>query len=57
LGHFIGPWVGGLLLSRYNGTVLFLVMSVVAISAVVFYKAGESVREKRQLFNALNNQI
>jgi MFS family permease len=44
LGHFMGPWVGGLLLSRYDGTVLFLVMAVVAVSAIMFYKAGETVR-------------
>jgi len=45
LGHFLGPWVGGLLLSRYDGKVLFLVMAVVALCAVVFYRAGESVRQ------------
>jgi len=41
LGHFLGPWVGGLLLSRYNGTVLFLTMAAVAVSAIAFYALGE----------------
>ncbi|MFC5404469.1 MDR family MFS transporter [Cohnella soli] len=43
LGHFLGPWVGGLLLSRYNGTLLFLAMAVVALFAIVFYRAGETL--------------
>ncbi|WP_372632582.1 MDR family MFS transporter [Cohnella sp.] len=41
LGHFLGPWVGGMLLSGYNGTVLFLTMAVVSVSAIVFYAGGE----------------
>jgi MFS family permease len=44
LGHFLGPWVGGILLSHYNGTVLFFTMAAVAISAAGFYKLGEAVR-------------
>ncbi|MFC5469359.1 MDR family MFS transporter [Cohnella suwonensis] len=43
LGHFLGPWIGGLLLSNYNGTVLFLVMAAVAMFAIVFYRAGETL--------------
>ncbi|WP_391572267.1 MDR family MFS transporter [Cohnella sp.] len=41
LGHFLGPWIGGMLLSGYNGKVLFLTMAVVAVSAIVFYARGE----------------
>jgi MFS family permease len=44
LGHFLGPWVGGILLSHYNGTVLFLTMAAVAVGAAGFYKMGETVR-------------
>jgi MFS family permease len=44
LGHFLGPWIGGILLSQYNGTVLFLTMSVVGIGSIVFYRLGEAVR-------------
>jgi MFS family permease len=44
LGHFLGPWIGGILLSQYSGKVLFLTMSVVAIGAIGFYRLGESVR-------------
>ncbi|RUS47761.1 MFS transporter [Cohnella sp. AR92] len=47
LGHFIGPWVGGLLLSRYNGTVMFVSMAFVALSSVLFYRMGESVLARR----------
>lgn len=44
LGHFIGPWIGGLLLSGFNGSVLFVTMAFVAMSAVLFYRAGEHAR-------------
>lgn len=47
LGHFLGPWAGGLLLSHYNGTVLFLVMSVAVVSAAGFYRLGEAARLSR----------
>lgn len=46
LGHFMGPWIGGILLSQFNGTVLFLTMSVVAVSAILFYRAGERNRTR-----------
>ncbi|WP_246120328.1 MDR family MFS transporter [Cohnella terricola] len=49
LGHFLGPWVGGLLLSRYNGSVLFLTMAVVAMFAIVFYRVGEGLRTRQRI--------
>ncbi|MCM3629336.1 MFS transporter [Paenibacillus glycanilyticus] len=44
LGHFIGPWIGGLMLIHYDGSTLFVTMAFVAVSAIVFYRAGENVR-------------
>ncbi|REE88578.1 putative MFS family arabinose efflux permease [Paenibacillus taihuensis] len=44
LGHFIGPWIGGILLSRFSGSVLFTTMAFVAMSAILFYRAGEHAR-------------
>jgi len=49
LGHFLGPWVGGMLLSHYNGSVLFLTMAAVAMCAIVFYRAGEGVRTRHDI--------
>jgi MFS family permease len=40
LGHFIGPWVGGFLLSFYGGKTLFLVMGAVALFGSYFYWGG-----------------
>jgi len=47
IGHFIGPWLGGLLLSRYNGTVMFVAMAFVGLVAIVFYRLGETVLARR----------
>ncbi|MFD1952989.1 MDR family MFS transporter [Paenibacillus thailandensis] len=44
LGAFMGPWVGGLLLSHYGGRTLFLVMAAIALLALLFYRRGEAVR-------------
>jgi MFS family permease len=49
LGHFLGPWIGGMLLSHYNGTVLFLTMAIIAVFAIVFYRHGEGVRQSRAI--------
>lgn len=40
-GQFIGPWMGGLLLSAYSGTVLFLVVAAISMSSSLFYWAGQ----------------
>lgn len=50
LGFFIGPWLGGYLLQDYGGKTLFLVIAVVSLVAIWFYRAGAvneaSVRNK-----------
>jgi MFS family permease len=40
LGQFIGPWIGGFLLSYYGGQPLFLVMAVVTLFGSYFYWRG-----------------
>ncbi|CAM2813260.1 MFS transporter [Paenibacillus sediminis] len=60
LGQFIGPWIGGILLSHYSGRVLFITMSVVAISAVAFYRLGESARiakEKNAAVHGISDNV
>jgi len=49
LGYFLGPWIGGMLLSGYNGTVLFLTMAVVSVGAIAFYALGERKLDSVQL--------
>lgn len=41
LGQFIGPWLGGLLLATYSGTVLFLVVGALSLFSSTFYWAGQ----------------
>lgn len=41
LGFFIGPWLGGYLLQEYGGTTLFLVIAVISVTSIWFYRAGE----------------
>ncbi|GED54944.1 MDR family MFS transporter [Brevibacillus borstelensis] len=48
LGNFLGPWAGGMILSTYGGTVMFLVMAALAVISLVFYGAGRSLYEKKQ---------
>jgi MFS family permease len=40
LGQFVGPWLGGFLLSSYGGHSLFLIMAVITISGSYFYWKG-----------------
>lgn len=41
LGQFIGPWMGGLLLAAYGGTVLFLVVAAFSLISSAFNWAGQ----------------
>lgn len=41
LGQFIGPWLGGLLLAGYGGTVLFLVVAAFSLISSAFNWAGQ----------------
>ncbi|MFF2886197.1 MDR family MFS transporter [Paenibacillus sp. NPDC057967] len=42
LGHFLGPWLGGMLLQGYGGQSLFITVAVVSIVSVWFYRLGEN---------------
>lgn len=47
LGQFIGPTVGGLILTAYSGSVLFIIMACVSLLASFWYRAGGKVFDKR----------
>ncbi|GIP38079.1 MFS transporter [Paenibacillus sp. J31TS4] len=40
-GHFVGPWLGGLLLTEFGGHTMFLIMAVFTLLSIWFYRAGE----------------
>ncbi|MEK3883384.1 MFS transporter [Paenibacillus sp. PL2-23] len=41
LGHFLGPWLGGLLLQGYGGQALFVTVAFISIAAIWFFHLGE----------------
>ncbi|UJF36395.1 MDR family MFS transporter [Paenibacillus hexagrammi] len=55
IGHFAGPWIGGLLLSSFGGNVLFLTMSILTLSGTLFYMTG--IRRLQATQNRLKQEI
>lgn len=49
LGHFLGPWLGGMLLQGYGGQSLFITVAVVSIISVWFYRLGERQTVQRDV--------
>ncbi|REK71276.1 MDR family MFS transporter [Paenibacillus paeoniae] len=49
LGHFLGPWVGGMLLQGYGGQTLFIAVAVVSIVSIWFYRLGENRTMRRDM--------
>jgi len=47
LGQFIGPWMGGYLLSQYGGDTLFTTVAAISMIGSVFYWAGGRVYTKK----------
>lgn len=41
-GKFLGPWLGGLLLSSYGGSVMFLAVGAITLGSTLFYRIGLS---------------
>lgn len=41
LGQFIGPWLGGILISTYSGSTLFLVMAMITMCSNFFFWGGQ----------------
>lgn len=56
LGHSLGPWLGGVLLSVWNGSVLFAVIAALSLSVPAFYGAGNRGLERSRGGAAANGQ-
>lgn len=41
LGHFIGPWIGGIILTYYGGSPLFLLVAFISLVSTVFFWGGQ----------------
>lgn len=46
-GNFIGPWFGGILLSVYNGTIMFLFMAFISLISIYFFYVGKQIYKKK----------
>lgn len=40
IGFFIGPWLGGYLLTHFNGRILFVVTTIIVAAGIIFYTLG-----------------
>ncbi len=56
LGSFIGPWVGGLMLTYYGGTNLFVAMAVCSLTGTLFYALGQKRVHLQQRQRELQQQ-
>ncbi|WP_107924017.1 MDR family MFS transporter [Lysinibacillus parviboronicapiens] len=49
-GNFLGPWFGGILLSTYGGTTMFLFMAFISLLGIYFFYVGKrSFNKKMQV--------
>ncbi|MCR8643861.1 MFS transporter [Paenibacillus sp. N1-5-1-14] len=55
LGHFIGPWLGGLILTYTGGGTLFTIMAAIALSASVFYSTAQRIFDTKKQVNVQSN--
>lgn len=47
-GNLLGPWAGGVILSRYGGPMLFYTMALVALVSMVVFVLGARIRVASQ---------
>ncbi|MFJ7726488.1 MDR family MFS transporter [Neobacillus sp. NPDC097160] len=44
IGNFLGPVIGGYLLSHYQGQMMFWVLAIIALGSIIFFTAGNKSR-------------
>lgn len=47
-GSFLGPWVGGMILTNYSGTAMFLFFAALSMISLIFYGKGRQLYEQKQ---------
>ncbi|MBO0961711.1 MFS transporter [Neobacillus sp. MM2021_6] len=47
IGNFLGPVIGGYLLSHFNGQIMFWVMALVTIGSIIFFTSGNRSRVEK----------
>ncbi|UFJ42013.1 MFS transporter [Brevibacillus humidisoli] len=48
LGNFLGPWLGGMLLSAFGGTTMFLVLALISLASLLCFARGRKLYEMRK---------
>jgi MFS family permease len=51
-GSFLGPWVGGMILSAYGGPAMFLTMAAIAVFSLFFFWKGRQLYQVRTIGHA-----
>jgi MFS family permease len=46
-GQFLGPFIGGVLLTAWNGSALFIIMACVSLSGTGFYALGQRAFQRK----------
>lgn len=57
LGHFLGPTIGGYLLTAANGRMLFLSMGILVLTTAFFYRRGYALAELQHQSDSDGKQI
>lgn len=52
-GRFFGPWIGGLVLAHYGGTMMFMTAAGIALFSLVFFASGQYLFQKRKTGRAV----
>ncbi|MGD8189983.1 MDR family MFS transporter [Brevibacillus ginsengisoli] len=56
-GSFLGPWVGGMILTSYGGPAMFLFFAALSMISLIFYGKGRSMYEQKQLNIVQDNTL
>lgn len=48
LGNFLGPWAGGWVLSSLGGQTMFLALSVLSLTSILFFWKGRQIYETKR---------
>ncbi|MFD0692611.1 MDR family MFS transporter [Paenibacillus sp. GCM10027628] len=46
-GNFLGPWLSTLLLDKWGGQIMLVILAAIALMSILCYKAGEKLHRER----------
>jgi MFS family permease len=51
IGNFLGPIIGGYLLSQFQGQIMFWVIAILTLGSIIFFKTGNKSFNKSSATN------